>query len=620
MTGSLESVRHELDRVVAFGSRADPDLDGQLEEAKELDGLAHALEEKTDPYKDRTGPMRRAYRSPVDRELAEYGLYVPASYRAEAHRRYPLIVGLHGLNGRPMAMIRYLFGFDDPKKENEWEDRHLGTLPPLDAFIVTPHTHGNTMGRDLGEDDVMRVLDWAEKTYPIDPDRVTVTGMSMGGIASAAVALRHPDRFAAAAPLCGYHSYFVRRDVTGRPIRPWEQVLAEERSNVSWAYNGERLPLFIVHGTLDLPTANSGVLIERYSELGYKVEHEHPALGHNVWQTTYEGLKGIHWLLPHRRDPHPAEVRFRTVRLRDADDAWVHIDELRAPDAWGEIEVRMTAPGVVVAATKGIAALHFDRDAQLTDPRGPLAVTIDGTSVGFAAGETAALHLEAGVWKPGPAAHLGLYKHGELTGPIRDAYRAPLLFVYGADDPGQTRANEEVARAWAADGGGVAVHYPVMTDAEFFKQAEPLGNEHALFLVGNATSNRVLRALESELPIRIEGDAVVLGHERVLGAEAGAAFVVPNPRRPDRYLVVVEGIDAAGTWRSLSLPSLLPDFVVYDAGVAPARGQMLLGAGSVRAAGFFKNDWSLPDVLADPLAIAKRPGPKTEYEATPYLP
>jgi hypothetical protein len=389
---------------------------------------------------------------------------------------------------------------------------------------------------------------------------------------------------------------------------------------VSWAYNGERLPLFIVHGTLDQPEENSGVLIKRYDELGYSVEHEHPVLGHNVWQTTYEGFKGIRWLLPHRRDAHPAEVRFRTIRLRDGDDAWVHIDELRAPDAWGEVEARMHPHGLLVVATKGVAALHFDRDPQLTDPRGPLEVSVDGATLPFAGNEPAVMHLEGGTWKPGAAAHAGAYKHGEVTGPIRDAYHAPLLFVYGANDPAEARANEEVARAWAADGWGIVVHYPVMSDAEFFAQGEPLANDRALFLVGNARSNRVVRAIEPELPIHVDAGAIVIGSERVGGAEVGAAFVVPNPRRRDRYLVVVEGVDAAGTWRSLSLPSLLPDFVVYDAHVAPARGQMLVGAGSVRAAGFFTNDWSLPEAFSDPLATSKRVAPKTEYEATPYLP
>jgi hypothetical protein len=133
-----------------------------------------------------------------------------------------------------------------------------------------------------------------------------------------------------------------------------------------------------------------------------------------------------------------------------------------------------------------------------------------------------------------------------------------------------------------------------MTDAEFLARGEPLANDRALFLVGNAKSNRVVRALEPDFPIRVEGGAVFLGGERVEGRELGAAFVRPNPRRSDRYVVVVEGVDAAGTWRSLSLPSLLPDFVVYDQDVAPSRGQMLIGAGSVRASGFFANDWSLP--------------------------
>jgi poly(3-hydroxybutyrate) depolymerase len=618
--GSLDSVRHVYDRVVSFGSHSDGDLEGQLDEAKELADLAASLEKRVDPYATRTGPMRRAYRSPVDDQLAEFGLYVPASYRPGSKRRWPLVVGLHGLNGRPVAMVRYLFGFDDPKKENEWEDRHMVPLPPLDAFVVTPHGHGNTMYRDQGEDDVLRVLDWALATYPIDPDRVTITGMSMGGIGSAAIAFRHPDRFAAAEPLCGYHSYFVRRDISGRPIRPWEKLLAEERSNVFWAENGKNLPLFIVHGTLDQPEANSGVLIKRYDELGYSVEHEHPELGHNVWQTTYEGLKGIDWLLPHSRVAHPNEVRFRTVRLRDGSDAWVHLDELSAPDTWGDVTARVNGRGNFELTTRGVSALHLDRDPVLTKPVAPVSVTIDGAALQFGEAEPLALHKTGGAWTPGPAAHDGLYKHDEVTGPIRDAYHASLLFVYGADDPAQTRANLEVAKAWALQGWGIAVDYPILSDAEFLARGEPIANDKALFLVGNAKSNRVLRLLEPELPIRVEGDAVVLGSERLVGSELGAVFVRPNPKRPDRYLVVVEGVDARGTWRSLSLPSLLPDFLVYDEHVAPSRGQMLIGAGSVLAGGFFGSDWSLPASHADPLSQTKRAAPKSEYEATPYLP
>ena len=620
MPDSLESVESARDRLVAEQNRGDMDSEALTAETRELVASLDALEHDRDPYAARTGPMRMAYRSPVDGQLADYGLYVPPSYRPGTKRRFPLVVALHGLNGRPMAMMRWFFGGDDPKKEQDWEDRHVGPLPSLDAFVVTPTGYGNTMYRDLGEDDPMRVLDRVMARYPIDEDRVTITGPSMGGIGSAAIPFRYPDRFAAAAPLCGYHSYFVRRDFIGRPIRPWERALAEERSNVEWSLNGWGLPLFIVHGTRDLPVENSGVLIDAYDKMKYSVVHEHPDLGHNVWQTTYADLKGAKWLLGKRRDPHPRRVRFRTIRLRDGKAYWVRVGELSAPDAWGQVDARVRNKTEIVATTSGVDELAFDRDASLLDPSRPTQVVLDGAPLSFAPADPIVAHREAGAWKAGPATHAGPTKRGEITGPIRDAFHASLLFVYGASDPEQTRANEEVARAWAAIRGGVTVHYPVVSDVDFLARGESLANDHALFLVGNAKSNQVLRALESELPIRVDGDAVVMGSERFTGEQLGAAFVRPNPRRADRYLVVVEGTSALGTWRSLSLPDLLPDFVVYDSAVAPARGQMLLSAGMLRAAGFFKNDWSLPDKTEDPLAKAARPAAKSEYDATPYLP
>ena len=60
--------------------------------------------------------------------------------------------------------------------------------------------------------------------------------------------------------------------------------------------------------------------------------------------------------------------------------------------------------------------------------------------------------------------------------------------------------------------------------------------------------------------------------------------------------------------------------MVYDVDVASARGQMILGSGSVRAGGFFTNAWELPPVVLDPLLHTARPVAKFEYEATPYLP
>lgn len=619
---SLDSVEYLGDRLERFVVRGDGDLSAQLADARELDDLSAALEQGRDPYVQahpddpsqlppavthawRTGAMRRAYRSPIDDHFSEFAVYVPPDFNPK--RRYPLIVALHGMNGYPMQMLMWLFGHDDPEHDQPWEDRHpLHDLEPLEAIVVAPDGHFNAMYRELGEDDVMRVVDWALATYPIDPARVTITGPSMGGIGSALCALRHPDRFAAAEPLCGYHSLFVRGDIGGRTLHPWERFIAEKRSNVFWAENGQYLPLYIVHGTKDLPEENSGVLIDRYTELKYEVEHEHPELGHNVWQTTYEDLKGAKWLLGHRRPLHPWSIRFKTPSTRWGDDAWVHVRELASSGTWGQVFARVDDHNTMYLTTHAIAALDLDRDSARIDDAAPVTVKVDGETLTFQAGEPIVLHksvaADAGhrAWNPGEAPHDGPYKHATVTGPIRDVFHEPILFVWGASDPGQARANEEVARAWARVRWGVRVDYPIESDTEFFAHGESLANDRALFLVGNASSNGVLRAMEGSMPIRIDNDGVVVGSTRFASKDGGAErsqlgtmFIRPNPNRPDRYVVVVEGVGPLGTWRSLSLPDMLPDYVVYDADVTPARGLLVLGSATLRAGGFFGQDWSV---------------------------
>lgn len=616
--GSLDSMKYLTRRLAGLLGRGDGDAEAQTDEARELDHLAGALERSTDPYEGRTGPMRRALRSPIDGDYSELGVYVPPWYKPSGTRKFPLVVGLHGMNGFSMGVMRWLFGFDDPKREQAWEDRHVGTLPPADAFVITPFGHGNSLYRELGETDIMHAVDWAMRRFPIDPTRVTITGMSMGGIGSASVPFHRPHLFAAAEPLCGYHSYLIRSDVSGRGLRPWERYLAEERSNVMWAENGEHLPLFIVHGTQDLPEENSGVLIDRYEKLHFSVKHEHPESGHNVWQETYEDLKGLGWLLNRRRDLHPSHVRFKTTRTRWNTSAWVTVDELTGETTWGDIDARVQKKTkTIIATTSGIAQVTFKREGEVFEGA-PVTVTIDGQRIAFDENEPIVLGREGGVrtgtWRKGAVAHAGLFKHGKVTGPIRDVFSEPIVFVYAADE--EARANEQVARHFAKIRPGVTVAYPIMSDVEFLAKNEPLANERALFLVGR--KNSVLSALErtSAFPIHVEPGSVTVGKERFTGKELGAAFVRPNPMRPDRYVVVVAGADVAGTLRAMSLPDLLPDFAVWDEALAPSRSQVLLGAGSLRAGGVFTKDWGLPEKIADPLSKTARTAVRPEAEPT----
>jgi len=85
----------------------------------------------------------------------------------------------------------------------------------------------------------------------------------------------------------------------------------------------------------------------------------------------------------------------------------------------------------------------------------------------------------------------------------------------------------------------------------------------------------------------------------VSGKDLGAAFVYPNPDAKDRYVVVIAGTTALGTLRAMSLPDLLPDYVVWDEGLGRARGGMILGAATLRAGGMFDEAWRIGKPLQE---------------------
>jgi poly(3-hydroxybutyrate) depolymerase len=588
---SLTSVRGVAERLASLVSDGDPDASHLAAEARSLESLLDALEHRRDPYATLRGPLRRAYRSEIDGTLQGYSVYVPPGYRGD--RPFPLIVALHGLGGTAHRMLPVLFGLYDEDESRTHADRHLPPLPDAGALIVAPYGRGDAGYRALGEVDVMRVLDEVRRAYRVDPDRTYITGISMGGIGAAAIPLHYPDVFAAAAPLCGYHSYFVRRD-TRTVRRPWELFLMEARSNASWAENGLHLPLYVVHGTRDLPLDNSRVLVDRYAALHYAIESEWPDLGHNVWSTTYAGGRIVPYFLRHRRDGAPRTVRFRTADVRWRRSYWIEIDALAARGVWGEVEAAVEGARVQVT-TRNLAALTlvppptlFARSATRVE------IHIDGDVVATAPGRALSLTRgPGGHWAEAPRTI------APPLGPVRDVFDRPLAVVYGTQDAGERAMDRRVAEAWARIRPGVQARIPVLADTEV---DEAFARSHALVLVGTPRGNAWLARIHARLPIQVQGDAVVAGGLRYAGPEVGATFVVENPEAPGQAVVVVTGTSALGVWRSRFLPDLVPDFAIYDGAIAPARGRVLLGAHArVLAAGFWDGRGQVPANAADPL-------------------
>jgi predicted esterase len=565
-----ETIAATLETAVSDVRRGGPSKKSGLEK------LVSALEAGRDPMSDH-GVVRLARRSPVDGEPDPIDVQVPAGYEPGTKQRFPLVVALHGLNGNPDGIM----------------DAFLDSRS-VAGFVAAPYAHGNAFYRGPGELEVMAAVDWMKAHYPIDPERVSITGVSMGGTGTAHIALWYADRFSAAAPLCGYQSYFVRRDTAKRPIRAWETERMQHWSPTSFAERGRNLPMWVAHGTKDFPLENSRVLVNRYKELGFAMTDEWPDTGHAVWTKAYAGARLYPWLSGKRHDPAPAEVRVKADQLRFGKVDWLTLTGLAHVGHAGLVSAKVESPSQVVVTTESAEGFEIERRA----PRigaGAVSVAVDGATLEFAAKEPIRLHFEGKSWKKGAPRANG--KRAGHEGPIRDAYLEPLIFVYGTLDPRTALANREVAEAFAHVRPGPDVAYRVIPDRDLDPATEA---SHAVFAVGSEADHLLLAQVGRELPIRVEPGALRIASERQEKPGTGAIFITENPRHRERYLVVVTGVDAAGIWRALSLPQLLPDFVVYDDALAPASGEVVLGADAhVVAAGFFDRDWKLPKEIRD---------------------
>lgn len=579
VVATLES---HLSLLAALESNGDP---GAVARAKLLIAFIDRIEAGADPLRDR-GVLELARRSRIDGQPDALSLHVPVSYSADSSRKYPLVVVLHGLGGNAERVMAAFLGTDS-----------LSPHPKVDGFVLAPYAHGDAFYRGPGETEVMDAIDWAVHEYPIDEQRISVTGISMGGTGAAHFAFRFPDRFAAAAALAGYHSYFVRRDVLGRVLRPWEVTELTRWSPASFAENGRDIPLLVAQGTSDLPLSHSRSLADRYRALGYPLRETWPDIGHDVWRIVWGNAELWPSLSARRAPAQPKHVTIKTDSLRLASRAWARITAFAPGSPAAVLDATLAADRVVVR-TSGVAAFELrPREAGLV---GPASLEVDGVTLELPARDPLSVHRTSGGWSTGPLPNSGAReKRPSVEGPIRDAFNGPLAFVYGTLDDRQTNAAREVAEhfknRWAGD-----TRFPVLAD-----RAAPkgLGVTHSLFLIGGRDSNLLVRELDASLPFGIDGGVVRAGRQRLTGdGELGAAFVYPNPKNPDRYVVVVEAVSAAGLFRAESLPSQLPDFIVFDSGLARAAGQQVLGDARVLGAGYFDRNWVLPARFGDVLS------------------
>jgi len=209
------------------------------------------------------------YASSVDGQTLGASLYLGSGYAA--NNKVPLVVMLHGGGGN---------GTFNPGLTAELDRRGWIGIAP-DGRLWNLFNQGcrwqwsaaNVDNPDPdvgpGERDILDAIDWARSHYAIDPDRIYLTGFSMGGRGTYHLGMRNPDLFAAVAPqspASDMYEVFQRRPepaackegMTGgkpgdSPMVDTFYSITSGRFLVENAYN---LPVFHVHGTSDTVAVN----------------------------------------------------------------------------------------------------------------------------------------------------------------------------------------------------------------------------------------------------------------------------------------------------------------------------------------------------------------------------
>lgn len=442
-------------------------------------------------------PVHRSYTSSLDGCLQSYGLFVPEEYDPE--KPMPLQIWLHGHGGSLTA----------PADET-------GRLPygtPTGAIGVFPACRGNSHYQGMGEFEFFEVLAGVSKAFHIDPNRIHLAGGSMGGAGTYHLSIRHPDRFASAAPDAGYLDYrvflwsaaqldaegrFFRDGGRGRIVRQlppdrlaywramgerrvaeWERPLYERQSALFALENTLNLPMVISHGVYDV-SIYGGVDVEnsrrawtRLAELGYadKWFFELPDTGLNHGgpfemadgsakiqeaRRSYPGLTEARSNISARvREPFPYRVVFKTNTLQFHRCYWVELDGLEQHWRDATVDVRRTSAASLNIAVENVRQLTLHLTPELVGEATAVQVVVNGTDLGplpLTADAFLTLRREGPAWRiPAQRWPAGAQKRPGLQGPLLHAFHAPHLLVVGtAGTAAETQANRQAAERLAA--------------------------------------------------------------------------------------------------------------------------------------------------------------------------
>lgn len=206
-----------------------------------------------------------------DSSTLNYLLFTPRDSSAVENGKFPLIISLHGIGERG---------------EDLWRVKGDGLPKILDGkndfpfIVVSPQCPSTTEWYyDRTDIKLNKLIDSIIARYPVDTNRIYLTGFSMGGIGTLDMAIRYPNRFAALMPIA-----FRIED-------GWNLCVIKDIP--FWGFHGEQDPI--------IPLSKAQSVVNTLKGCGRNPLFTiYPDLFHDAWTRTYSNPEVYNWLLSKR--------------------------------------------------------------------------------------------------------------------------------------------------------------------------------------------------------------------------------------------------------------------------------------------------------------------------------
>lgn len=531
----------------------------------------------------KSGPQDLSFFSGIDETDQPYAVYIPKNF--DETRKYPLVIFLHGAMSNHRLGLRRVFGQGNiqgpdfikpgniPVETDLEATRYWPELKDVDFIAAAPFARGTAGYQGIPEQDVYDMLDDLKQRFPIDEDRIYLTGLSMGGGGTIWLGLTRPDIWAAIAPVC--------------PAPP-----AESADIVA---NAANLPVHLFIGDKDF-LYKSVLDWKSKLEASAKIFNyvEYPGIGHNSWEYAYKDGFIFEWFSQFKRDPYPSQVKFSTKWFKYDKAYWIKFDDF-TPGTLASAEARFTGRNQIEVTSSNLNAFTLSLEGHPEfEPGKKLTVKLDGKIFNVTTPDAVSFTKINGVWINRKFTPGFNSKRRGAEGPVSEAVKGNHIYVYGTggnpsrEELAARRSQAAEAADWAADRGmmGRIMIFPrVLSDNDLRQSDYKLSN---LILFGTRETNAVISRIADKLPFHLKEGT----------ADYGLLYIYPIN---DRYVLINSGLP---WWTPLKKQLQQTGFNFLNSKIDMLNNfqDFILfkeSPDNVIVQGRFDNNWSLPPQAID---------------------